>query len=112
MLRSDGGLVKDGFYFDDFKVYMDDGKQLSATMPFSIFPSPASGKLYVQFPTSLKGFQLSLYDQHGRKVSHKQIQQDLFQDQLDIQKLQSGIYTADLMSPDQEHFRVKIMIQQ
>lgn len=112
VLRSDGGLVKDGFYFDDFKVYMDDGKQLSAAQPFKIFPSPASGKLYVQFPTSLKGFQLTLYDQHGRKVSQKQIQQEVYQDQLDIQKLRSGIYTADLISADQVHYRVKIMIQQ
>lgn len=71
LLRSNGNNRRDGFYFDDLKVYFESTSSVSEKESgIVIYPNPAREDLYVRF-TEKGEFSISISDLTGKRVLEK-----------------------------------------
>ena len=95
-LKSDGGLRRDGFYYDDFKI-----RALSSSLSSSentlnkakIYPIPADNMIYISSEQEIK--EIKVFDVLGKEI--------MFFDQnnienFSIENLKSGVYIIKLFS--------------
>ena len=95
-LYSDGGLRRDGFYFDNFKI-----RGISENLNFSeteqinsyIYPNPAENYLNIQSNTNI--YKLEIYNILGQKILEKSDENIL---ELKTKILNPGIYIVKLYS--------------
>lgn len=95
-LKSDGGLRRDGFYYDDFKI-----KALSSSLSSSentlnkakIYPIPAGNMIYISSEEEIK--EIKVFDVLGKEImSFNQNNIENFS----IENLKSGVYIIKLFS--------------
>ena len=95
-LKSDGGLRRDGFYYDDFKI-----KALSSSLSSSentlnkakIYPIPADNMIYISSEEEIK--EIKVFDILGKEImSFNQNNIENFS----IENLKSGVYIIKLFS--------------
>ena len=95
-LKSDGGLRRDGFYYDDFKI-----KALSSSLSSSentlnkakIYPIPADNMIYISSEEEIK--EIKVFDVLGKEImSFNQNNIENFS----IENLKSGVYIIKLFS--------------
>ena len=95
-LKSDGGLRRDGFYYDDFKI-----KALSSSLTSSentlnkakIYPIPADNMIYISSEEEIK--EIKVFDVLGKEImSFNQNNIENFS----IENLKSGVYIIKLFS--------------
>ena len=95
-LKSDGGLRRDGFYYDDFKI-----KALSSSLSSSennlkkakIYPIPANNMIYISSEEEIK--EIKVFDVLGKEImSFNQNNIENFS----IENLKSGVYIIKLFS--------------
>ena len=104
-LKSDGGLRRDGFYYDDFKI-----KALSSSLSSSentlnkakIYPIPADNMIYISSEEEIK--EIKVFDVLGKEImSFNQNNIENFS----IENLKSGVYIIKLFSlEDTENHRI------
>ena len=71
-----------------------------ASVEFSVFPNPTSGKFEVVFPEQIKYAEINLYDILGKWVFNKDISSR--NNQINIAHLNSGVYIAKITSKNAE----------
>ena len=95
-LKSDGGLRRDGFYYDDFKI-----RALSSSLSSSentlnkakIYPIPSANMIYISSEEEIK--EIKVFDVLGKEImSFKQNNID----NISIENLKSGVYIFKLFS--------------
>ena len=95
-LKSDGGLRRDGFYYDDFKI-----KALSSSLSSSenvlnkakIYPIPSENMIYISSEEEIK--EIKVFDVLGKEImSFKQNNIE----NISIENLKSGVYLIKLFS--------------
>ena len=95
-LKSDGGLRRDGFYYDDFKI-----RALSSSLSGSentlnkakIYPIPSDNMIYISSEEEIK--EIKVFDVLGKEImSFKQNNID----NISIENLKSGVYVIKLFS--------------
>ncbi len=112
-LQSDGGLQKDGFYYDDFQVMYNqpNGAGLDElTLEMKTMPNPASTFAYVSLSKVLNKGSVKLYDQTGKLVQNQDIQQPTNKVTIDVEKLPVGIYTVHLTGTNMVVKPVKLVV--
>ncbi len=94
IMKSDGGSVGDGFYFDDFKIsYNANTAELGELAPIqmNVFPNPTKSSLSIHLGEYAEGA-ISVINQQGDVV--KELKMDYaFKDTiLDVNSLPNGVY--------------------
>jgi carboxypeptidase T len=97
VLQSDGGLRKDGFYFDDFKVlYNENGgaglEEMSMTA--KTMPNPAMNSCCVSFSKVINKGRVNVFDQTGALVAHQTVNQPTNKMMIALDALPAGVYTV------------------
>lgn len=95
LLVSDGGLERDGFYFDDLKVNIVDaalGTSEYITNNFELYPNPVHDKLYIN--TNLTNYSYRLYTIQGQLLLEQKNKSNL--SVIDYAQLASGMYLIDI----------------
>ena len=95
-LKSDGGLRRDGFYYDDFKI-----RALSSSLSSSentlnkakIYPIPADNMIYISSEEEIK--EIKVFDVLGKEIMS--INQNNIEN-FSIKNLKSGVYIIKLFS--------------
>lgn len=103
LLQSDGGLRKDGFYFDDFQVMYNEDPFWGIdemSMETKTMPNPANTYAYVSFSKVVNKGTLNVFDQAGKLVLEQSIYQPGNKLTLDLEKIPSGIYTIQVSEMD------------
>lgn len=102
VLKSDGGVRDDGFYFDDFKISYDiDQSSLEELgLSMQIFPNPANNSVQVSLAQPVHEGTFRWYDQTGKLVGEQAF--DSFSNliSLSTEKLPNGYYTLRLESKE------------
>jgi hypothetical protein len=97
-LKSDGGLRRDGFYYDDFKI-----KALSSSLSSSentlnkakIYPIPSDNIIYISSKEEIK--EIKVFDVLGKEImSYNQNNIE----NISIENLKSGVYIIKLFSSE------------
>ncbi len=98
--ESDGGLTMDGFYFDDFKVSYNDEAGLNelGQMGVKVFPNPANQQAIISLSQVIDEGQVKIYDQAGKLVYTKDIEEQTNHVTVDTSKLPYGIYMIHVNS--------------
>ena len=95
-MKSDGGLTKDGFYFDDFQVMFNpisSANLQELTMECKVMPNPANLFTQVSLSSVLKTGDIKIIDQSGKVVLTQMISQPTNKITLDTERIPSGFYT-------------------
>ena len=101
LLKSDNGLEKDGFYFDDFKVkYNFDQNASIENVDFQLnaFPNPTSNSTLISFSNLIESGELGIFDQSGKCVLNRVISSNEMNVNIDSSFLPSGVYLVKLMN--------------
>ena len=101
LLKSDNGLEKDGFYFDDFKVkYNFDQNASIENVDFQLnaFPNPTSNSTLFSFSNLIDSGELGIFDQSGKCVLNRVISSNEMNVNIDSSFLPSGVYLVKLMN--------------
>jgi len=102
ILKSDGGVVEDGFYFDDFEVKIveetatsedDNLELLTKNLLSNPIPNPANGNVRFEIsgPVS-ETSQFIIYSSTGQKVYSAEVSENTQKIELNISNWEAGIY--------------------
>jgi hypothetical protein len=114
-LKSDGGVEKDGFYFDDFQVLYNltppptNGVD-SKNIEIKTFPNPTNSNLTISFSSVLNNGKVELIDQSGKIMLSKLIEESTNKIHLDTVFLPQGIYTLNVINETYSAVPMKIVI--
>jgi carboxypeptidase T len=113
-LKADGGLQKDGFYFDDFQVLYNltsstNGIE-SKTIEIKTFPNPANSNVTISFSNVLSSGTIELIDQSGKQIMTKSIEESTNKIEFDTAFLPQGIYTMNVINDKFSSLPVKLVI--
>ncbi len=106
-LKTDAGLEKDGFYFDEMAVYKITSSAVTgisgySSRDFGLYnvPNPCSGStdVYYRLPSGKGNYHLQLTDPLGRVVKQVALQAGQQSIHLDVSALQSGLYFCRIVS--------------
>jgi hypothetical protein len=106
VLRSDGYVTEDGFYFDDMEILvLDIETDLEAYesnhKKFSYFPNPAKDYLTLSIDQALnEEVTIQLFDLNGRQLQSWQIQEGQKRIKLSLTALPAGTYVLQLKAFD------------
>ena len=118
-LKTDAGLEKDGFYFDEFQVRRIkalpvgiDDRQVGVLGLYNV-PNPCSGstEIHCRIPAGQGACHLQLTDQLGRVVQRSLVQTGKQSQRLDVSTLQSGIYFCRIVSEQGASAVIKIAVR-
>ena len=101
LLKSDNGLEKDGFYFDDFKVKYNFNPNASienVDFQLNAFPNPTSNSTLFSFSNLIESGELGIFDQSGKCVLNRVISSNEMNVNIDLSFLSSGVYLVKLMN--------------
>ena len=101
LLKSDNGIQKDGFYFDDFKVLYnyDSNAKLDINefdLGLKLVPNPSNQSLVINFSNKINNGQLEIKDQSGKIIFTKIIEESLNKITIETDKFTSGVYFVSL----------------
>ena len=114
-LKSDGGVEKDGFYFDDFQVLYNltppptNGVD-SKNIEIKTFPNPTNSNVTISFSSVLNNGKVELIDQSGKIMLSKLIEESTNKIQLDTVFLPQGIYTLNVINETFSAVPIKLVI--
>lgn len=98
VLKSDGGVRDDGFFFDDFKLSynIDDAGLDALALPMQIFPNPANDQVQVSLAQPIHSGVFRWFDQTGKLVGEEYVETFSNLISLATDKLPNGYYTLRL----------------
>ncbi|MFT7072292.1 M14 family zinc carboxypeptidase [Patiriisocius sp. Uisw_017] len=97
IIRSDGFLRQDGFYFDDLTFNIVEGileVEDTAVANFNIFPNPVQDKLTIN--TNLSNYSIEIFTMHGQRVLQQESSTKNIQ--VDYSRFTTGLYIMKLTS--------------
>ena len=112
-LRSDGGVVADGFYFDDFEVNVIQNTTQSVSNDFGIdvrvFPNPANDVVKVQYAATVP-VNMVLLDATGRMIADYGFLSGSGSVQLNVADLSTGVYHLRLSNHEGQRLVHKVVV--
>ncbi|OFZ34628.1 MAG: hypothetical protein A3D92_20525 [Bacteroidetes bacterium RIFCSPHIGHO2_02_FULL_44_7] len=111
-LESDGGVRMDGFYFDDFQVFysIDDAGIAENTLELKTFPNPANQQVTVSVSNPISSGDLEVFDQTGKLVYSKKVEEPTSNITFSTQYLPQGMYTVRVSNQGLASLPVKLAI--
>lgn len=111
-LESDGGVRMDGFYFDDFQVFysLSDAGLPENTLEVKTFPNPANHQVTVSVSNPINSGSLDVFDQAGKLVYSKKVEEPTSNITFSTQDLPQGMYTIRVSNQGQASLPVKLAI--
>ena len=111
VMKADGGVKEDGFYFDDFKILYDVANVglKKIENQFKIFPNPAKDELLISNYTGKEIQSLAILDLNGKVILEQIIPQSMNNFTLNIQSLENGMYFVQLEQNGNKE-RIKICV--
>ncbi|MBI1835624.1 MAG: immune inhibitor A [Flavobacteriia bacterium] len=103
LFKSDGGMNKDGFYFDDFEVSYNLDTSSSAgllgqSIEIKTFPNPANNSVTISTSNVIEKSEIQILDQSGKIVWAKNILDKTNKIVIDTELIPQGFYTIILMN--------------
>ncbi len=97
-LESDGGVREDGFFFDDFSIMynIDDAGIEENVIEMKMFPNPATDVVTISLSKVISTGELKVFDQSGKVVLTKKVDEQTNKIELSVDGLKQGIYTVHL----------------
>lgn len=97
ILESDGGVTEDGFYFDDFKLYINNNFSSnslneSEVGSIKIFPNPVKNEIQIALPNFVTTLQVELIDLNGKIISSSLENGNFNLSTISVQHLEAGSY--------------------
>ncbi len=110
--RSDGGVTKDGFYFDDFKVAynISDASVNELNLIAMMSPNPANESATLNLSRPLDNGKVEVYDQNGKLVHAETIQYATNKLIIPTAKFPQGIYTVRVMGQSLNSNPIKMVV--
>lgn len=105
ILESDGGVQKDGFYFDDFTISFDgdgsigggsDAGMNELAFNLKMFPNPASNEVMISTSKVISEGNITIIDQKGALVLTQEIVGATNQININTSTLNNGIYFVSI----------------
>lgn len=111
-LESDGGVRMDGFYFDDFQVFysLSDAGIAENTVEIKTFPNPANNEVTVSVSNPISSGNLDVFDQAGKLVYSKKVDEPTSNITFSTQHLPQGMYTVRVSNQGLASMPVKLAI--
>jgi carboxypeptidase T len=98
ILRSDGGVNMDGFYFDDFKVSADGTFGLAENeLTFKVFPNPVKDYLFISSSEMLTNSIYRLTDLNGKIQKEGSINEMANECKISTNSLSEGVYMLSIV---------------
>jgi carboxypeptidase T len=95
ILRSDGFVQYDGFYFDNFELMYNLPDDVSVSeeskQAFALFPNPASDIVKLAFPNIVSG-EVQIIDLAGKRIFSTRMSESGNYLEINIQQLMAGVY--------------------
>ena len=94
-LKSDAGLTKDGFYFDDFKIFYNidpNAGILNKNMEVRVYPNPSKKTTQIDFSKTIDKGQVTVFDFLGNSIYTKLISNPIDSFMLNTEQFSDGIY--------------------
>ena len=113
LFQSDGGLRKDGFYFDNFQVMYDIDETWGMDEMYietKTMPNPANSFAYISLSKMISKGTLNVFDQNGKSVFEQIILQPINKINLDLERIPSGIYTVQVSGMEYAAKPVKLVV--
>lgn len=113
ILKSDGGVREDGFYFDDFTIaYNLDESAIAENELENAFliPNPANNKATVSFQTPVEGASISVTDVNGKIVHSETVNQLTNKIEFSVQNWTDGIYYVNVVSSSGINLPLKLAV--
>ncbi len=114
ILKSDNGTVGDGFYFDDFKIsyntVIDNTGIDELGLEIKTIPNPANEQVYISFGNPINQGQIVWFDQSGKQVGMKQINELTNKVTIATGDLEQGIYTVRYIAEGKYSKATKMVI--
>jgi carboxypeptidase T len=94
VLESDGGLRKDGFYFDDFAISFDVNDNSLDEFAFDVktIPNPANQQAYISFSKVISDGAVKIYNQAGQLVQTDEITEQTNKITVNTGNFRQGVY--------------------
>lgn len=112
-LRSDGSANDDGFYFDDFQLFVDqDGTgNISewVAAEWTLFPNPASSSVRLDFGALQPSGTAQVLDQQGKLIASVPLNGQISLVTLDTEHYPAGVYFVTVNSTS-HHFGTKRLV--
>lgn len=107
---SDGGVTKDGFYFDDFKVEVNNtgGLDEKNLVELVVAPNPSRDHFVLSSPLSIRG-NIVVYDQTGKTVLSQGVD-GVKQIQIETKSLPEGMYYVSIEGMESAFKPVKVVV--
>ena len=112
ILKSDGGVNQDGYYFDDFKIsYNQDFSGLEEMNFVSLAsPNPATSYSIVSFSKVLSSGSVEVVDQFGKLVYTKNITEQINKVEIPVASWENGMYTVRVNDGTTYSLPVKMVV--
>jgi len=115
IIEADGGVRKDGFYFDDFKVSYDvNTASLSelteSQLEVKVFPNPANNTVALSTSRVLNGARVSVLNQAGQMVMNENVVGQTNAINLSTQELPQGYYFVLVDSEEYSSLPIKLVV--
>jgi carboxypeptidase T len=101
ILKSDGGVRADGFYFDDFKISYNLDQSAGVEkldLTVKIIPNPANDKTTISLGNPISTGTVSIYDAAGKKVKSIEIKEITNKIEIITSEFSAGFYTIQIES--------------
>lgn len=101
LLRADGGVNEDGYYFDDFTILHDGTSDLGLSendMPKGmLFPNPTKNELTISLSQLAENPTVRIYDLQGKLIEEKRLSGKAQVYHLNDLNLPQGVYQLEIM---------------
>lgn len=113
ILESDGGTRQDGFYFDDFSIFIDGTSGLNdiANSEVKVFPNPSNKEAIVSVSTIVNQGEVRVINQMGQVVQVIAVNEKTQNIHLSTAELAEGIYMITIVSGDEFSVPVKLVVK-
>lgn len=111
ILKSDGGTVGDGFYFDDFEVLYNidyTGLAENEKALFHMVPNPASSYVNILFDQTIPGGTIEIVNMNGETISTHPVEGPKVEIRTD--KLSVGVYYVHYKGSVEQKAPVKLVV--
>jgi carboxypeptidase T len=101
ILRADGGVRGDGFYFDDFQVLYNEestSNVIEKDFKFQLFPNPSSDKFTISTDNSMIHSKIRIVDQFGKIIQEEEVNYNTNEKTISSKSFAPGIYFVQFIS--------------
>lgn len=114
ILESDNGVRQDGFYFDDFSVYIQDatwGLNEIKNAQVNVFPNPTNNEATISVSSIIEKGEVRIVNQMGQVVEVIEVNEKTQNIHVSTATLADGIYMITIASGEEVSSPVKLVVK-